>query len=138
MADTIFSALCHEAAKEDETGIGELVGWAEKGGLRISDVLPFIGETLYIPKPAVRIQVEQEGDSVIKKQFKKLKYIPIDRVEAYLQGKLDHRGEPAIEAAGIRGGSDTCSRPEQSSTGAFFPRHIPFQRRQRVIFSCGI
>ncbi len=89
MADTIFSALCHEAAKEDETGIGELVGWAEKGGLRISDVLPFIGETLYIPKPAVRIQVEQEGDSVIKKQFKKLKYIPIDRVEAYLQGKLD-------------------------------------------------
>ena len=89
MADTIFSALCHEAAKEDETGIGELVGWAEKGGLRISDVLPFIGETLYIPKPAVRIQVEQEGDSVIKKQFKQLKYIPIDRVEAYLQGKLD-------------------------------------------------
>ncbi len=50
-------------------------------------------ETLYIPKPAVRVQTEQEGNSALKKHFKKLKYIPWEKLAAYLQGEIDPAAE---------------------------------------------
>jgi len=90
-ADTIFSALCLEASEAAEiTCLAEL---AESGGLLFSDAMPFIGDTLYLPKPAVRVQTEQDGDSIIKKHFKKLKYIPWDKLADYLQGKIEPEAE---------------------------------------------
>ena len=72
-ADTLFSALCHEAAA---CGGGEAVEQlaAAVGGdvLRLSDLFPFIGEEFYLPKPLCPVSREQEGDSVVKKNFKKL------------------------------------------------------------------
>ncbi|MDR2400846.1 MAG: hypothetical protein LBD73_04245, partial [Deferribacteraceae bacterium] len=51
-ADTIFSALCHEALKiRGEDGIEELVRLASEDRLIISDALPFIKDTYFIPKP---------------------------------------------------------------------------------------
>lgn len=91
LADTIFSALCQETAADDE--IERLVKWAKAGELLLSDGLPFVRETLYIPKPAVRVQTEQEGNSALKKHFKKLKYIPWDKLAAYLQGEIDPAAE---------------------------------------------
>lgn len=67
-ADTLFSALCHEAAA---CGGGEAVEQlaAAVGGdvLRLSDLFPFIGEEFYLPKPLCPVSREQEGDSVVKK-----------------------------------------------------------------------
>lgn len=88
-ADTIFSALCIEALKIGGEGyLNELVGLTKNNQIRISDALPFIEDTLYMPKPMLQIQKEETGNSIIKKAYKKLKYIPIEALDIYLQGDL--------------------------------------------------
>lgn len=91
-ADTLFSALCTEAFKRDgESGITALYDAAKNGKLVISDAFPYCGETLYIPKPAVPVrssQVSEDADSTVRKQFKKLRYLPVSAVETYLSGML--------------------------------------------------
>ena len=84
LADTIFSALCQETAADDE--IERLVKWAKAGELLLSDGLPFVRETLYIPKPAVRVQTEQEGNSALKKHFKKLEIYSLGQAGGLLAG----------------------------------------------------
>lgn len=92
LADTLFSALCHEALYISG-GIEKLVTYCKKGKLRISDGLPFVGETLYIPKPMITIESEDVGNSKIKKAFKKLKYIPVEKMDQYMAGDLDAEKE---------------------------------------------
>lgn len=88
-ADTIFSALCIEALKKGgERYLNELVQLARNNQIRISDALPFIEDTLYMPKPMLQVRKEEAGNSVIKKAYKKLKYIPIERLDTYLLGDL--------------------------------------------------
>ncbi len=96
MADTVFSAICLEAVKKSAEGLQQLVTWAKEGSLQISDAMPFIEDTLYLPKPTLRIQTEQSGDSTVKKAFKKLKYIPLDMLQEYLQGDFDPTLENTI------------------------------------------
>jgi CRISPR-associated protein Csm4 len=88
-ADTIFSALCHEALKFNGiNGIEKLVNSVRLGRLLISDGLPYIGETLYLPKPNVNICVtNQEGKT--NKEFKKLKFLPISDIDKFLKGNLN-------------------------------------------------
>lgn len=88
-ADTLFSALCMEAAQQGEKSIKTLVDAVRQNRLRIGDLFPFIGEELYLPKPLVPVQSENEGKSIVKKSFKKLKYIPVSQLDTYLQGKID-------------------------------------------------
>lgn len=89
-ADTLFSALCHEALQISGTdGIGRLVKAARENKLRISDMLPFVGDTYFLPKPLLPLAVEHNGDSVQKKKFKKLKYVSADKLTCYLNGELD-------------------------------------------------
>ena len=88
-ADTLFSALCMEAAQQEEESITELVNLVKQQKLRMSDLFPFVGEELYLPKPLMPIERENEGNSIVKKSFKKLKYIPASRLDIYLQGKID-------------------------------------------------
>lgn len=89
-ADTLFSALYQEALL---TGIDEkLYDKVKEGKLLFSDGFPFIGDTLYVPKPMMRITSEKkqkEGDSKEKKAYKKLSYIPVDKIEEYLGGNMD-------------------------------------------------
>lgn len=92
MADTLFSALCHEALGIPD-GIEQLVQYSKAGKLKISDGLPYISNTLYIPKPMTTVETKEEGNSKIKKAFKKLKYIPIDCIEDYMKGNLDAEKE---------------------------------------------
>ncbi len=88
-ADTIFSALCQEAVKDNEQTLARLVTYAQEGRLCISDAFPYIDKMYYLPKPALRIQTEKDsGDSKEKKKFKKLKYIPVSQLSQYLQGKF--------------------------------------------------
>lgn len=91
LADTLFSALCQEAVKNGS--LDELVSAVKDNKLLISDAMPFIGDTYYIPKPLVKIQTESQGNSKLKKAFKKLSYIPSDKLEVYLKGQLDAEKE---------------------------------------------
>lgn len=93
-ADTLYSAMCHEFLK---MGKEKLEGFIEKtmnGKISFSDALPYIRDTYYIPKPIMKIEVEtKRGDSTIKKAYKKLSYIPCDKLEEYMQGKLEIKQE---------------------------------------------
>ena len=55
-ADTIYSALCIEAASMGV--LGQLTRVVDQDYLRISDGLPFIGADYYIPKPLTRVEFE--------------------------------------------------------------------------------
>ena len=89
-ADTIFSALCLQALQEGgETGLNAFCDMAREGRITISDAFPYIGDTLYIPKPMLQVQSERDGNSADKKNFKKMKYIPIDKVDDFVKGNID-------------------------------------------------
>lgn len=86
-ADTIFSALCIEAI---QLGcLNELAEAVSTDQLRISDGLPYIEDTLYIPKPMVELEIERTGDSKAKKALKKLDYIPVEAIDDYIHGKMN-------------------------------------------------
>ena len=93
MADTVFGALCSEAAMQGDGILEKFVGYADAGNILISDGLPFIGQDLYVPKPVMEVQGTEEGDSRIKKALKKLRYIPSNRLDSYLQGEMDITAE---------------------------------------------
>lgn len=116
-ADTLFSALCQEAVRMGEDVLQRLFQYAKDGKLLLSDAFPYIGETYFLPKPMKRIvSDDRNGDSVLKKAYKKLKYIPIDMLDVYLQGEYDVLNAPDFdgfghfemkEAASIRGETET-------------------------------
>ena len=93
-ADTVFSAICQEAVKQGEELLEEFVRKTAQGRILFSDLFPYIEDTYYIPKPMIKIQTEQAaGDSVIKKAYKKLSYIPLDKIDTYLSGNLNVKKE---------------------------------------------
>ena len=93
-ADTLFSALYQEALRQSEEAAAWLLDKVRKGEILFSDSFPYIGETEYVPKPMLRVQTDRDaGDSVQKKAFKNLAYIPSDHLTEYLDGKLDGAAE---------------------------------------------
>lgn len=89
-SDSLFSALCSEAVKQSHEELEKLYNLFLSGALCISDAMPFVGDTLFLPKPICYIESKNnDGDSVVKKQFKKLKYISSESLEKYLEGKLE-------------------------------------------------
>jgi len=98
-ADSFFSALCLEALEQSGArGIENLTAAAKSGSIKLSDLFPYMGDELYLPKPLYPIKKETEGDSALKKGFKKLKYIPASQLESYLRGDLN----PLVEAERLK------------------------------------
>lgn len=90
-AATLFSALFIEAL---HMGVADgLLNAVRTGDLTISDTLPYIGETLYLPKPMAVFEYDEEWqdtlDSRAKKASRKLDYIPADSYSGYLDGSFD-------------------------------------------------
>lgn len=85
-SDTLFSAICCEAAKNKT--IDKIYEYFNKNILNISDALPYSDMELYLPKPILYIKNEskEEGDSSIKKALKAIEYIPLSLFERYLGG----------------------------------------------------
>lgn len=89
-SDTIFAALCMEAVQIGDDLLNEFVSYAKTNAVQLSDAFPYIGDKLLIPKPHVFVEHSQdENSSIIKKACKKLKYIPIDDLDSYLNGSFD-------------------------------------------------
>lgn len=101
-ADTLFSALFMEAMKEGKEKL--LLEYVKEEKLLFTDAFPFSvkqegskGKKEYcyfIPKPMCPVERgEEEGrekeHSILKKAYKKLKYLSIDSISDYLEGKLD-------------------------------------------------
>ncbi len=86
-ADTFFSALYIEALK---LGIAdELYAAVDTGQLLISDAFPYMDKQYFLPKPMLYIEPKDQGNSKVKKQYKKLKYIPVEEVSNFLSGDLN-------------------------------------------------
>ena len=135
-SDTLFSALCQEALKlGGEEELTKLYTLCKAGKLLFSDTMPYIDETYFLPKPLMHIErAEQESSSVLKKAHKKLKYIPSDQYEAYIQS-LAGKAEFDVHAvnnlmndfahqdnrimAGVTGNEDT--KPFYVNTWTFAP-----------------
>lgn len=116
-ADTVFSALCHEALHMGMDKLQYLLDAVGEGGLLLSDAFPYIGDRYYLPKPMKRIAGPRDnGDSKIKKAYKKLKYIPEDMMGIYLNGEYDVLNDNGLDrlghfemktAASVRGEGET-------------------------------
>ena len=91
-ADTIFSALCHEAVKSE--CIEKLVSYVKNEKIKLSDAFPFIGDSYYIPKPMITIESERNIDD--KKKSKKLEFINVNLIDEYLDGSMDIKRESEI------------------------------------------
>jgi len=84
-ADTIFSALCCEAARDNR--IAQLAKYFRDGTLTISDALPYHGDELFLPKPVLFVgNKRREGDAGLKKALKGVEYIPLSFFRDYLKG----------------------------------------------------
>ncbi len=84
-ADTIFSALCCEAARDG--GVTGLVSLFARGALAVSDALPYAGDELFLPRPILFVNnKKQEGNAGLKKALKSLEYIPLSMFQEYLKG----------------------------------------------------
>lgn len=95
-ADTLFSALCQEAIKDSGKALDELVLSAKNGDFLMSDAFPFIGDTLYLPKPYINIRSDKDdGNSKRKKKFKNLHFVPAELYQDFLRGEfpIDERGD---------------------------------------------
>ena len=87
-ADTLFSALFMEALKLGMER--EFLGYVRKNELLFSDAFPYKERRYYIPKPMISykaVKDEKKGNSVEKKRFKKMKYIPQEYLENFLKGE---------------------------------------------------
>ena len=84
-ADRLFSALYIEAMRQ---GLEEeLLYFVKEGGLRFSDAFPYTDDRYLLPKPVMYIAPQDQGDSVQKKFYKNLKYIPAEDMESFVKGR---------------------------------------------------
>ena len=82
--DTIFSALCHTALEVyGEPALEELLVSADADALRISDAMPWRGDSFYLPKPIAASTSPAEHSTVERKAVKNLAWIPASKFDRY-------------------------------------------------------
>ena len=86
-ADTLFSALYIEALKQGTAN--ELYDAVTSEKLLFSDAFPYMKDQYFLPKPMLYVEPKEQGDSKQKKQYKKIKYIPVQKLGDYLSGSID-------------------------------------------------
>lgn len=94
-ADTLFSALYIEALKMKEEK--RFMAMVNERQLCLSDAFPYKKREYMLPKPMLYIEPKQQGDSVEKKKYKRLKYIPIKQFRKYLAGNLSLDRDPMAD-----------------------------------------
>lgn len=113
-ADQLFSALYIEAIKLKKEK--ELYQAVKSGRLLISDCLPYTSQYYMIPRPMLYVEPREKGKSEQKKAYKKMKYVPLELLEDYLNGALDLEKDPMKEfgyfeqrtMASVEGEEDTA------------------------------
>lgn len=96
-ADTFFSALCCEAARQGEMALQKLVEKTKQGDITFSDLLPWYKREgsyeWYVPKPVLSVPSqktkeetlqEARNNSTFRKQAKKRAFIRTSEVSLYI------------------------------------------------------
>lgn len=86
-ADQLFSALYIEALKMQQEKA--FLNAVKSGNLLFSDAFPYLGQQYFVPKPMVYVEPVKKGVSEQKKAYKKLKFLPVEKMEEFLEGTLD-------------------------------------------------
>ncbi len=94
-ADILFSALYIEALKNGMQDV--FYQEIKEENLLFSDALPYVGKQYLLPKPCVYVEHARQGDSEEKKKFKKMKYLPVEKLDDYLAGTLNPDQNPMNE-----------------------------------------
>ena len=104
-ADTLFSALCHTALSLRGTGgLDQLCRAAKEGHLLLSDSMPWLDDTLYLPKPFVTAKSDRDVPAASRKAVKKLKWIPVDDFPSFadsIRGGAVYDAEKAQAEFGV-------------------------------------
>lgn len=87
-SDTIFNAICNALAKLNGTEwvTDFLEKFKEKPCFRISSGFPFIGDTLFFPKPRNRANINEELQQECGKRLKKTSYLTKKYFERWIGG----------------------------------------------------
>lgn len=87
-ADTLFSALFMtllQYGRDDQ-----LLEATQKGSIRFSDLLPYRGDHLYIPRPCGSFgEAKRSEDPSLRKLLKKAEYIPLAQLNQFMHGVAD-------------------------------------------------
>lgn len=89
-ADSLFSALYQEALKLWKESL--LLQMTKQGNLRFSNAFPYVGDTYLLPKPMVYVENSKKTDPGERKLYKKLMYLPVEKIKEFLGGQLNIRG----------------------------------------------
>ena len=85
-ADTFFSALCRETlTQRGEDALRQLCEDVRQGRFLLSDLMPWQGESFYLPKPILPSESTEEVETTLRKKVKKLAWIPVLRFGEYVQ-----------------------------------------------------
>ena len=94
-ADTLFSALCHEAMRTfGQEGISGLLQAVRDNTLRFTDLFPYSGEILYLPRPVFPPRKAAQVDVADRKALKKLSWLPIEELSEFC---LSLNGETKLD-----------------------------------------
>lgn len=142
-AATLFSALYIEAL---HMGIqDDLMDAAQSGEFKISDAMPYAGETFFLPKPMLAAgpeladkRKESETDSRSRKAAKKLDYIAADRLSSFLDGSFDFvtelerfdLGESALQT------KVNLTRENKNDADPYHVGSFSFQKSAGIYFLC--
>lgn len=91
-ADQLFSALFIEALKWDKHK--ELYQAVNERRLLFSDAFPYIKGQYMLPKPMIYIEPVDKGRSEKKKQMKKMKFLPVEELDSFLNGTMEIVDDP--------------------------------------------
>ncbi len=88
-ADVLFSAMYQEALKISRDKAEAFLKAADSGALCWSDAMPRMDGKMYLPKPYVPIEKKNnEGNSSVKKAYKRMQYVAADVLTEYLNGDM--------------------------------------------------
>lgn len=127
-ADTLFSALAHEALRNGGNCFVRFLAAVQNDEVVFTGGLPYIGQELMLPKPMILFESRNSEDSSTeKKAYKRLKYIPLSKFARFAAGEMTVDeiktiGNPGIEStrtiAAVNGLDETM--PFRVGTYSFF------------------
>lgn len=144
-ADTLFSALCHTAQlRGGNVAVERLCRAVSDGVLAFSDSMPWRKrgdrDIFYLPRPILSPTKRMELAPKDRKSMKKLHYLPIDAMDAYLDALTSGKFMKFDDDSKRFGSVEEVVRayvPEQGNTMPYFVGAYRFDRDSGLYFLVG-
>ena len=139
-ADTLFSALCHEAlVQHGEESLEQLCAQVRQGKFLLSDTMPWYGETFYLPKPIAASESTEEVETTLRKKVKKLTWIPVLEFDRYARSLHEGHFTPdeQPESFGTHYEQTKAAVPMQGDTMPYQVGLFRFAPDCGLYFICG-